>query len=93
MSTKLGQKIKSSLRLITPYGKGQGSKSQKNFGVTSKKSQSGVANEDFTMAFSKIQEAIRDHMNMKVNIDYIKVFSVGLDEMCTDLKEELQRKN
>ena len=41
------------------------------------------------MAFSKIQEAIRDHMNMKVNIDYIKVFSVGLDEMCTDLKEEL----
>jgi hypothetical protein len=37
------------------------------------------------MAFSKIQEAIRDHMNMKVNIDYIKIISVGMSELVEEI--------
>lgn len=47
-------------------------------------------NEDvFSMAFSKIQEAIRDHMNMKVNVDYIKNIALGMSDLVEEIKKEL----
>ena len=72
----------------------KGIKFTKNMAGTSQKSKRGtVVHEDFTMAFSKIQEAIRDNMNMKVNIDYIKVIAVGMSDMNRELQQELERKN
>ena len=50
-------------------------------GKRQKKKYLNIADTNENQLFSKVQEALRDYLNIMVNIDYIKVIIVGLKDM------------